>query len=75
MTMGVVAHIWRERFLAPTVERAMLSVSFNSSVGSHRAVVESGKLVSGVLDIVPPGNAFWITVGVEKGYDLASHVV
>lgn len=75
MTMGVVAHIWRERFLAPTVERAMLSVSFNSSVGSHRAVVESGKLVSGVLDIVPPGNAFRITVGVEKGYDLAAHVV
>lgn len=75
MTMGVVAHIWRERFLAPTVERAMLSVSFNQSDNLNRAVIEDGKLVSGTLDIVPAGNAFRITVSAEPASVLAGHLL
>ncbi len=60
MTMGVVSWLWREKFLAPGV-KALFSVNYGTTL-KDTAIISNGKLLSGTLNLVPPGQPFCITV-------------
>ena len=63
MTMGVVAHIWRERYLAPDVTAAM-TVTYGGENGTSglRPQIESRRLVRGSVSLIAPSADFRITV-------------
>ena len=63
MTMGVVAHIFRNRYLAPGVS-GRFAVSFGQGREHATPVIENGRLMRGTLHIVPPGGKFTVTVTV-----------
>ena len=63
-TMGNVAHVFHRRFMAPGVT-GRLTVEPRSSEPFHvvgDCEIADGKLVSGCLDLVPPGGDFRIVV-------------
>ncbi len=65
MTMGVVAHIFRERYLGEDVVNAMLTVEFGDKTPMKEPVVDSGKLVKGDLSLVPPSGVFRISIKIN----------
>ncbi len=64
MTMGVVAHIWRERFLAPGVN-GRLVVDYRRTDGGSQPVIDNHRLVSGTQSLVVPNADFAIYVAAE----------
>ena len=60
MTMGVVSHIWQRKFLAEGV-KAYFSVNYGIAA-KDTAVIKDCILLSGTLNLVPPGQPFCITV-------------
>lgn len=60
MTMGVVAHIFSRRYLAPG-SGGYLTVA-SGETADRGAVVEIGRLVEGEVSLVPPGGRFSVTV-------------
>lgn len=55
MTMGVVAHVFTERYLAPGVEAIYTVEPRRDYENVGTAVVEAGRLVDGVLMLTPTG--------------------
>lgn len=65
MTMGVVAHLFTRDFLAPDAEGVM-KILFGGGMIPTPAVIESHRLVSGRLSLVPPGGKFSFEVSAGK---------
>ncbi|MDE7154482.1 MAG: hypothetical protein K2O00_08615 [Muribaculaceae bacterium] len=64
MTMGVVAHIFRERYLAPD-GTGYLTVAMGER-STRIPVIECGRLVEGDLNLVPPGGKFSLIVSADR---------
>lgn len=63
MTMGVVAQIWRQRYLHPDVSAAMTVTYGNTSeISRERPVIESYRLVRGAVSLIAPSGDFRIAV-------------
>ena len=63
MTMGVVAHLFTRDHLMPGRD-GMLTVSYGNAAAQSGYTVDSGRLVSGSLPLVPPTGRFSIQVKV-----------
>lgn len=64
MTMGVVAWLWRKRYLAEGCD-AILRVEYRECTASDVApVVVNGKLKCGTISLIPPNPQFFITIEV-----------
>ncbi len=65
MTMGVVAHIWCERFLAPESRGIFRVMRGYMPGGCENVVIRDKRLVSGTVSLTPPppdgGFAFFVT--------------
>lgn len=70
MTMGVVAMLWRDRYLSPG-SRGILRTRRAISAPVSSPVVESRRLVSGLQRLTPPGHSFDITVEAIRGNDIS----
>ncbi|MCM1517504.1 MAG: hypothetical protein NC117_02545 [Pseudoflavonifractor sp.] len=70
MTMGVVAMLWRDRYLSPD-SRGVLRTRRAISEPLSSAIIDSGRLVSGMQRLTPPGRSFDITVEAINGNDIS----
>lgn len=61
MTMGIVAWLWRQKFLADGVS-ATLSVTYGNHLQQSPAIIENHRLAGGTQMLVPPGQPFTIAV-------------
>ena len=68
MTMGIVAMKWGERFLTDG-SRAVMRAAYGMEYRDDNAVVDGGKLIRGVQNLVPKSHGgFSITVEVAEGF-------
>lgn len=63
MTMGVVAHHLRQRVVAPDVD-AIMRIGFRGSICDSSRVIESSRLVSGTMSLIPPDSFFSFSLSV-----------